>query len=276
MTKFKKIEYKKDKYSGKIINPDVLLCNRDLSVIGKLFPIESPVISTKYNDFNEISFKYYKKSNGETNPFYSNVVDFAIVKIEDDYYEISVNDLENADNSYKNITGKSLSNSELSQKLVTLEINTENDIARDDYKPTMLCDPDNTSRSLIHRLLTYAPDYEVGSVDDSIKMVQITFSWSDAYMDSCLNDICNEIGCICKVQIYYDTITNKPIRKINLYDICRCEDCWNSFQISNEGIRTGDWWRNVVNGVCQTCGGTNIYEFGENTPIVVNSKKFIR
>ena len=36
----------------------------------------------------------------------------------------------------------------------------------------------------------------------------------------------------------------------------------------------GDYWKNVLNGVCQTCKGTNIYDVGVDTPILLNTKNF--
>lgn len=273
MYSYKKLSYKKDKKNGDIIPPEIFLCNRTLDVIGKLYPVESPNIITNYNAANEISFSYPKEVNGRPSPLYDKIQDLSIIKVEHSYYEISVSQTDQG-NLTKNVSGKSLGYCELSQKLVTLEINTDSDIARADYRePTIFYDADKPERSLLHRLLSHAPDYSIGTVDSTLAILQRSFSWSDTFMDSCLNDISEELNCIFTIDVKKDPDTNEPIRQINAYDACYCKDCWEKLtNSSNTSSITGDFWKNVLDGVCLECKSTNIYEFGEDTAITINTR----
>lgn len=273
MFPYKKLNYKTDKQNGSIKPPEIFLCNRKLEIIGKLFPVEAPSIILNYNAADEISFSYHKEINGDKTPFYDQLQNLSIVKAEDTYYEISVTE---ADRGIliKNVSGKSLGYCELSQKLVTLEVNTDRDIARSDYdEPTIFFDPVKPERSLLHRLLSYAPDYSIGTVSPTLSILQRTFSWTDTFMDCCLNEISEELNCIFTIDVEIDSTSKLPIRKINVYDACYCIDCWKTFNTaSNITLRQGDYWKNVINGTCHECGGTNIYELGEDTAITVNTK----
>lgn len=281
MQPYKKLTYKKDKYSKKIIQPEIYLCARNLKKIGRLYPVESPQIVTNYNAADELSFVFYKYTNDVKCNFYDELNDLSIIKVENSstenmYFELSVTEIDNG-SLYKKVSGKSLGHCELGQKLVTLDANTENDIKRTDYKePTILYNKENVKASLLHRILTYAPDYEIGHVDDTIACLQRIFSWSNTTMDNCFNDICKELDCIYTIDVFLDD-DNKARRVINFYDICYCKDCWDKvLHGDNSYEKTGDFWKNVVNATsqtsCQTCGGTNIYEVGENTSISVNTK----
>lgn len=71
------------------------------------------------------------------------------------YFEVSVPGTE-TDTIVKNVNGKSLQESELGQCYCTLEINTEDDIARTDYNedfPILFFYTDgHTEASLLHRV----------------------------------------------------------------------------------------------------------------------------
>lgn len=273
MLPYKRLTYKKDKKNGGVKPPEIFLCNRRLETVGKLYPVVSPTIVINYNAADEISFSYQKELDGRKSPFYDELKDLSIVKAEDMYYEISVTETDQG-NLTKNVSGQSLGYCELSQKLVTLEVNTENDIARNDYEePSIFFDPAKPGRSLLHRLLSYAPDYSIGYVAPTLAILQRTFSWSDTFMDSCLNDISQETDCIFTIDVKTDPSTKLPVRQINAYDACYCIDCWEkSNTSSNTEPKQGDYWKNVIDGRCHECGGTNIYEPGEDTAITINTK----
>ena len=279
MNPFKKLSYKKNYYSKDIVKPLVFLCNKNLTRIGRLNPVNDLNISTNYNAADEISLSIPKYIQDMKVPFYDKIQDLSVIEVkngfddESRYFEIGM-DEKDTGAIVKSITGKELGYAELSQKLVTLEINTDADIALDDYVSTVLYNSDNKRGSLLDRLLSYAPDYEVGHVDDTVAGLQRTFSWSDAYMDACLNDICEELECIYTITVRLDE-NDKVIKRINIYDICYCKDCWDNM-INNKStdMTKGDYWKNVLNGVCQTCKGTNVYDVGVDTPILLNTKNF--
>ena len=279
MNPFKKLSYKKNYYSKDIVKPLVFLCNKNLTRIGRLNPVNDLNISVNYNAADEISLSLPKYVQENKVFLYDKIEDLSVIEVkngfddESRYFEVGM-DEKDTGAIVKSITGKELGYAELSQKLVTLEINTDADIARDDYVPTVLYNSDNKKGSLLDRLLSYAPDYEVGHVDDTVAGIQRTFSWSDSYMDACLNDICEELECIYTITVGLDE-NDKVIKRINIYDICYCKDCWDNM-VNNKStdMTKGDYWKNVLNGVCQTCKGTNIYDVGVDTPILLNTKNF--
>lgn len=279
MNPFKKLSYKKNYYSKDIVKPLVFLCNKNLTRIGRLNPVNDLNISVNYNAADEISLSLPKYVQENKVFLYDKIEDLSVIEVkngfddESRYFEVGM-DEKDTGAIVKSITGKELGYAELSQKLVTLEINTDADIALDDYVPTVLYNSDNKKGSLLDRLLSYAPDYEVGHVDDTVAGLQRTFSWSDAYMDACLNDICEELECIYTITVGLDE-NDKVIKRINIYDICYCKDCWDNM-INNKStdMTKGDYWKNVLNGVCQTCKGTNVYDVGVDTTILLNTKNF--
>lgn len=279
MNPFKKLSYKKNYYSKDIVKPLVFLCNKNLTRIGRLNPVNDLNISVNYNAADEISLSLPKYVQENKVFLYDKIEDLSVIEVkngfddESRYFEVGM-DEKDTGAIVKSITGKELGYAELSQKLVTLDINTDADIALDDYVPTVLYNSDNKKGSLLDRLLSYAPDYEVGHVDDTVAGLQRTFSWSDSYMDACLNDICEELECIYTITVGLDE-NDKVIKRINIYDICYCKDCWNNM-VNNKStdMTKGDYWKNVLNGVCQTCKGTNVYDVGVDTPILLNTKNF--
>lgn len=279
MNPFKKLSYKKNYYSKDIVKPLVFLCNKNLTRIGRLNPVNDLNISVNYNAADEISLSLPKYVQENKVFLYDKIEDLSVIEVkngfddESRYFEVGM-DEKDTGAILKSITGKELGYAELSQKLVTLEINTDADIALDDYVPTVLYNSDNKKGSLLDRLLSYAPDYEVGHVDDTVAGLQRTFSWSDSYMDACLNDICEELECIYTITVGLDE-NDKVIKRINIYDICYCKDCWDNM-VNNKStdMTKGDYWKNVLNGVCQTCKGTNVYDVGVDTPILLNTKNF--
>ena len=279
MNPFKKLSYKKNYYSKDIVKPLVFLCNKNLTRIGRLNPVNDLNISVNYNAADEISLSLLKYVQENKVFLYDKIEDLSVIEVkngfddESRYFEVGM-DEKDTGAIVKSITGKELGYAELSQKLVTLEINTDADIARDDYVPTVLYNSDNKKGSLLDRLLSYAPDYEVGHVDDTVAGLQRTFSWSDSYMDACLNDICEELECIYTITVGLDE-NDKVIKRINIYDICYCKDCWDNM-VNNKStdMTKGDYWKNVLNGICQTCKGTNVYDVGVDTPILLNTKNF--
>lgn len=279
MNPFKKLSYKKNYYSKDIVKPLVFLCNKNLTRIGRLEPVNDLNISVNYNAADEISLSLPKYVQDNKVFLYDQIQDLSVIEVkngfddESRYFEIGM-DEKDTGAIVKSITGQELGYAELSQKLVTLEINTDADIALDDYVPTVLYSSDNKKGSLLDRLLSYAPDYEVGHVDDTVAGLQRTFSWSDSYIDACLNDICEELECIYTITVELDE-NDKVIKRINIYDICYCKDCWDNM-VNNKStdMTKGDYWKNVLNGVCQTCKGTNVYDVGVDTPILLNTKNF--
>lgn len=256
-----KLTLKVDEITGEIIQPQVFLCDRQLNKIGEIYPVGDLRIKSVLNGADEISFRMQKNVSDTDNALYHKIKDYSVVFVQGfGYFEVSptVNDTYT---SIKTLNGNSLGESELSQLFCTLECNTSSDIENfgklhptKPYISTVLYS-DSKEYSLIHRILTYAPNYTVGIVDDTIKNTQRTFSFSKKDIISCFSEIAQEIGCIFDIVVRRneDGIVE---RVVNIYDAQYCGDCRS---------------RKITNGVCQNCGSTNISGIGEDTNIAVGT-----
>lgn len=234
-----------------------VLSTRGHKHLGQLFNVHEPVSGVNFNAANEIAFTVYKYSdyeNGIQEPLWDEITDFKYVWVKElnEYYEITV-ELNDEESIYKSITGMSACECELSQNYVYgLEVNTELDISRSDYKnPTIFYKPENPKESLLHRVFSYAPHYTIKHVDASLVNIQRTFSIDDADIYSCLVDtIAPEIGCI----FIFDTVD----RSISVYDLKTvCNDCGERGDFSD---------------VCPECGSTDLKYYGEDTTVLIDTE----
>ena len=162
------------------------------------------------------------------------------------------------DGTVKTVTAANAGKVELSNILLfDVEINTEDDIARDDYEPTVVYNPDKKNASLLHRIFEKAPHYKILYVDDSLKNIQRTFSFDDKSIYDALDTIAEEIHCY--VEISLETNSSGTIdRNISLYDLeSYCPKCGH---------------REDYFSVCPKCGNTDIKQgYGEDTTIFISA-----
>lgn len=136
--------------NGVVQDYTIVLCTRNYKRLGQIAKIQSVNTNNNLNSADEISFsisKYdltetyaYMKINPENHKkivmdLWNKIVDFRLVWIKelDKYYSIKVT-IEDSANTTKRIVGTSLCEEELSQTYIyNMEINTDNDVARDDY-----------------------------------------------------------------------------------------------------------------------------------------------
>jgi len=168
---------------------------------------EMPINKIKFTDNlgngSEVSFSVYKsrcvKADGETDTAFWEKIDnlrLAYCPEFDAFYELNV-EFTDATETVKAVTATSLGEAELSQIMVYgIEVNTEADIARDDYAPTVLYNENDKSASLIDRLLYKAPHYRVGHVDDTIRNIQRTFTFDNKTVYDAFQEIAQEVGCL--------------------------------------------------------------------------------
>lgn len=268
--------------------PTIILANRNGNKLGQLkVNTESIELVDKFNDASEFSFTVNKYIDEKLTPLWDKIVDFKLVYCQewDCWFEISV-ELDEATETVKTVFCTQLGQAELSQiMLYNIEINTEEDIARDDYiLPTVLYREngllgggitqseaakleklgislpyeDYKESSLLHRLLKdKAPHYSIVSIDKSIKRVQRSFSFDGTSIYDALQEIGEEIGCL----FVFNSNSNnsgKIQRTISVYDLQQyCNDCG---------------YRGEFTDKCPKCGSTNIINgFGEDTLIFVTS-----
>ena len=239
--------------------PTIVLARKNGDKLGQL-NVKSIEVSDCLNDTSEITFNVHKYIDGEKCNLWEQIVDFKLVYcVEwDMWFEITV-ELDQSTETIKTVFCKRLGVAELSQiMLYNIEINTENDIAREDYViPTVLYNAEHPEASLLHRIMEKARHYTVIHVDDTIKNIQRTFSFDSKSIYDAFQEISKEIGCL--FVLHSNSDENGHIqRTISVYDLeSYCDDCKH---------------RGEFTEVCPECGSTNVYEgYGEDTTIFVTS-----
>ena len=294
-----------DKNTGNLEYPDVYLLTKSLHKKGKLYPVTSLKIVVKANDTDEVSFDFYKYYNDIEQEQYKQLKTDSVVYVKGfGCFQLKVSEYDKEEGICKSVSGESLANTELANILATLEINTENDILVSDYEnenvtdyiPTVFYrDPEKYDKyswttanaklsveekkqklkdsSLFHRILSYAPHYEIGHVDESLYYVQRTFSWNNASVQDIFKEVGEEVGCIFTFETYLDD-NGKTVRRVNAYDISYCTKCFKNtaMQLSYKTFDTSRF-RSITNGVCDNCNSSEyVYDYGKDTDIFITTE----
>ena len=238
------------------IQPSIVLATRRGRKIGKL-----PALNVKFKDSMNNGYDMSFTVNQPDCPnIWDKIQDFKLIWVREWnlWFEIEV-DIQDTGSMSKNITAVALGKAELSQiKLYNKEINTEEDISREGYEPTVFYNPENPDASLLHRILDKAPHYSIGHVDTSLNNIQRTFSFNDRTIYDSFQDVATEIECLIRV----DCVTGengKILRQVNAYDLKSvCLEC---------GSR-GDFI-----DVCDHCGSHDISNgYGKDTSIYISTE----
>lgn len=239
--------------SRNLQKPKIYLCRKDFSRIGEITAFTADVtVSMSFEDPNELSFTVYKTADTVDNPYWDDIVNLKLIYIYDydEYFEIEVGERE-SETEMKQITAQSLCESELSNLHISLEVNTDTDIDRTDYSPTIIYNPDNPSVSLLHRILKdKAPHYTISHVDDSLASLQRAFSVDSNIDDFLRRELSQEID----AHVEYNTSE----RSVSLYDMLSvCNDC---------GYR-GNYYDS-----CPMCNSANVKNgYGEWTNVYISA-----
>lgn len=245
-------------------NPEpstLILANRNGNKLGQLHVNPKSIgLIDRLSEASEISFTVNKYVDGKITNLWDKLVDFKLVycKEWDCWFEARV-ELDEATESVKTVFCTQLGQAELSQiMLYDIEINTEADIERDDYKIGILYDPID-SQCILGRLLEKAPHYSIIHVDNSIANIQRSFSFDGTSVYDAFQEIAEEIGCLFVFNSDSDE-NGMPRRTISVYDLQ--QSCNND----------GCLYRGEFTDKCPKCGGTDItYGYGEDTSIFVTS-----
>lgn len=207
--------------------PECILSKQSGEYIGPLNTISQVHFSDNMNSVNEFSFLVYKTLNGKMCNFWNDIRDFRLIHIPawDTWFKLRV-EINEDDDSVKSVTANSMCEEELSNiKLFYIEINTTQDIERDDYVSTVLYNEDKPKGSLLNRLLNdKVPHYRIVHVDDSIKNLQRTFSFNNTSIYDAFQEIAEEIHCLFIFRVYKEN--NILIRTISVYDLeSKCTEC---------------------------------------------------
>lgn len=254
---------------GQPITPDLVLSYRGGTKQGIIHNVQSLTNANALVETAEISFDVYKKIDGVECQLWDDLRDFRLVYIPhldtstfNPWYELSVEVDEN-DCTIKHCQGVHLQEAELGQLTLNgVEINTEDDIARDDYSPTIIYDPKNPEASALDRILKdKASHYTIVHVDSSIANLQRTFSWDGSSIKDAFDDIANEVECLFKYGEYTNN-DGKIHRTISVYDLNdRCMECGERGSFTTK--------------VCPKCGSANInFGYGTDSGIFLSHENF--
>lgn len=254
---------------GQPITPDLVLSYRGGTKQGIIHNVQSLTNANALVETAEISFDVYKEIDGVKCQLWDDLRDFRLVYIPhldtstfNPWYELSVEVDEN-DCTIKHCQGVHLQEAELGQLTLNgVEINTEDDIARDDYSPTIIYDPKNPEASALDRILKdKASHYTIVHVDSSIANLQRTFSWDGSSIKDAFDDIANEVECLFKYGEYTNN-DGKIHRTISVYDLNdRCMECGERGSFTTK--------------VCQKCGSANINDgYGTDSGIFLSHENF--
>ena len=239
--------------------PTFILATKNGQKLGKIDANEI-VCSDSLKDASEFSFKVNKIIDGKRNELWDKIKDFRLVwcKEYDLWFQITV-EIDESDETVKTVYGTRLGNAELSQiMLYDIEINTENDISRDDYEtPCVLYNEENPKSSILHRIFEKAPHYLITHVDATIKNIQRTFSFNNISLYDACQEIGEEIGCLFIFNSNSDLNGNIQ-RTVSVYDIMsNCNDCGYRGEFADK---------------CPKCNSIDIDEgYGNDTTIFITS-----
>ena len=250
--------------SGNVEDITFVLATKNGDKISNITNVTDIVTKHAMNSYSEFSFNAHKELNRNALRCWNDIKDFKLMWIPewDMWFETYVEiDEENED--IKKVTGKSLGEAELSQiMLYNIEINTETDISRDDYKiPTTFYNPDHPEASLVNRLTEKAPHYRFAHIDISLMNIQRTFTFDKKSIYDALKEVAEELNCLFVFGCGSDA-NGKPERTISVYDLeANCKDCGH---------------RDTFVDKCPKCGSTNVTNgYGEYTNVFISRDNLV-
>lgn len=235
----------------------IILGNRAQSKLGEIDNIFNVNYHPTLNGVNELSFVVYKEIQGKNCRLWDNILQHGVIYVKeyDEWFEINVNIDDGEKIVKKVITATSLCEAELGQiELDEIEINTGTDISgqnvnENDIAKTVFYNPNSPDRSLLHRILSYAPNYIIKYVDSTLMNRQYEFTISDGTVlyDFLTNTLSQEVGCL--------FLFDSNERGIYVYDMeytCEC------------GYRKDSEF-----SFCPECNSQNIHKpYGSETAIL--------
>ena len=240
--------------NNEIIPLHFILGNRQQNKFGEI----NNIFNVNYHpqlQTSEINFSIYKTVNGEECRLWDEIINRRLlwVKEYDEWFEIYVDIDDSEKVTKKNVKGINLCQAELSQvDTPVIEINTEEDISRDDYEVSVFYNPNNKKASTLHRLLNKAPNYTIKHVDTTLHSIKKTFSISEGnkLYDFLTGTISEEIGCL--------FLFDSNERGIYVYDMqTTCLEC---------GYRDEQSFK-----ICPKCGNKILHSaYGKDTTILID------
>ena len=203
------------------LTPTFVLAHRNGDRIATI-PAININFSDKFNSYDELSFVVYKYIDGKKTDIWDDLVDFKLVwcKEWDAWFEITV-DIEESENTIKKVTARSLGEAELSQvNVYDLSINTDEEKQNDDYVESKFFNADDEKHSILHRILAFAPHYEIGHVDETLSDIVYSNSYDGVSVYDALLDIAESNRFMIDVSV--QLVDGNLKRTVNIYDLSTC------------------------------------------------------
>lgn len=233
----------------------IILGNKAFQKYGEIDPIFHIQFHSQLNGADDLSFTVYKTVDGKPCRLWNQLVNFRLIWVKEynEWFQIKVAIDDSEPITKKVITATSLCEAELSQRLLTIEINTQEDIERADYiNPTVFYNPNETDCSLLHRVLKdKCKDYTIQYVDKTLYTVQRSFSADNVSVyDFLTGTVAAELGCL----FLFDTNN----RSIYIYDMkTTCLEC---------GYHNEQDFK-----ICPECGCSAVhFPYGKDTNILID------
>lgn len=253
-------------------NITVVLSNRAHEHLGILKNIDpnSVNITVDIQNGYQLSFDVYHTLDGFDEPLWDKIVDLKLIYVPeiDDFLSITSNLSDTLDEK-KSITAVSAGIAELSQTIIyNLEINTEDDILREDYtEPTLFYNPENPEASLLNRVLYKMPQWSIGHVDEQLQHLQRTLSADNVSVwDFLSGDVAEQFDCLFKI----DSVN----RTINVFDLLvYCHNCntRQDFYFSNNYENTRLQCKNTASDPAHH-QRQNLSYYGDDTTILIDKE----
>ena len=272
------------KNNGMIEPFTIILSNRNQEFLGEIINTQGVNFTGNFNSADELSFSVDKFRDGREERLWDDIFDLRLVYVKElnEFFQISVS-MEDANSLTKTVTCTSLCEAELSQTMLyDIEINTEVDISRPDYKVakfwTTSTDPQSAEykSTILYRVLEKVPAYKVKHVDGSLVNLQRVFSINGTSVyDWLVGDCSTEFNCLVK----FDT-TDRTISFYDLYTtcpICHARGLFNdkcTHIVTQEDVDKYGINGIMPNGVTAggVCGNTDLKYYGEDTTILVSTE----
>ncbi len=233
----------------------IILGNKAFQKYGEIDPIFHIQFHSQLNGADDLSFTVYKTVDGKPCRLWNQLVNFRLIWVKEynEWFQIKVAIDDSEPITKKVITATSLCEAELSQRLLSIEINTQEDIERADYiNPTVFYNPNETDCSLLHRVLKdKCKDYTIQYVDKTLYTVQRSFSADNVSVyDFLTGTVAAELGCL----FLFDTNN----RSIYIYDMkTTCLEC---------GYHNEQDFK-----ICPECGCSAVhFPYGKDTNILID------
>lgn len=244
--------------------PTLILAKKNGDKLGKI-NAKAIEVTDNLNDAAEISFSVYKYIDNEKDMLWDLITNFKLVYcVEWNKWFEAIVEVDESNETIKTVFCTLLGVAELSQlMLYDIEINTEMDIAREDYDenyPTILYRKDMPEASLLNRILKdKAPHYSIRYVDPYLERLTRVpeFTFDDTSIYDAMQEIAEEYNCL----FIFDSCSDEDgniQRTISVCDLeSNCKSCG---------------YRGEFSDICPECDGTDIDDgYGEDTAIFVTA-----